>query len=128
MMRLDIPKDASVIVADVLLEHKGSKKKVRMALDTGATYLIVPWGIAASLGLQPEISKERVEIITASGTERVPLVNLPSVSVGDAAVKGVKAVVHDLPSKSYVDGLLGLSFLRNFDVRLNFRQGYIELS
>jgi len=39
----------------------------------------------------------------------------------------VKAIVHDLPAKSYVDGLLGLSFLRNFELNINFREGCLEL-
>ena len=31
------------------------------------------------------------------------------------------------PAKSYVDGLLGLSFLRNFNLHIGFKEGYLEL-
>jgi len=71
---------APVIILIVLLEGKGnSKQKIRMALDTGATYTMIPWKTAEILGLEPELSKERIEIITASGMEKAPLVTLNSI-------------------------------------------------
>jgi hypothetical protein len=36
-------------------------------------------------------------------------------------------VVHDLPPKSRVDGLLGLSFLSNFNIHLLLRDGLLEI-
>jgi predicted aspartyl protease len=67
-------------------------------------------------------------MVTASGVERAPLITLESVSLGGEEVKEVQALVHDLPPRSYVDGLLGLSFLRNFRVSLNFKEGILELT
>jgi len=55
------------------------------------------------------------------------LVSFDSVRVLGKEAKNVKAIVHDLPAKSYVDGLLGLSFLRNFNVHLNFKEGTLEI-
>ncbi|MGA1796657.1 MAG: TIGR02281 family clan AA aspartic protease [bacterium] len=101
--------------------------KPKLALDTGATYVMIPWEIAEVLGLEPELSGERVDIVTASGVEKVPLVTLKSVTVLGKEAKMVKAAIHDLPPRSYVDGLLGLSFLRNFKVSLDFRQGILEI-
>lgn len=73
---------APIIIITVLLEGKDKgKQKIRMALDTGATYTMIPWKIAENLGLEPELSKERIEIITASGVEKVPLVTVKSVTV-----------------------------------------------
>ena len=89
---------------------------------------MIPWRLAKALGLKPEISEEKVETVTASGTEIAPLVTLSSVKALGNEAKDVKALVHDLPPKSYVDGLLGLSFLKNFNVNLNFREGTLEIS
>jgi len=100
---------APVIILTILLEGQGSsKQKIRVALDTGATYTIIPWETAEVLGLEPELSKERIEIITASGVERAPLITLKSIVVLGKRIERVEAVVHDLPPKSYVDGLLGV--------------------
>lgn len=100
----------------------------QMALDTGATYLMIPWKIAAALGLKPEMAQETTQIITASGVVMAPLVTLKSVRIGNMEASDVKAVVHDLPASSYVDGLLGLSFLKNFKITLDFLKGELEIN
>ncbi|MBI2583178.1 MAG: retroviral-like aspartic protease family protein [Candidatus Aenigmarchaeota archaeon] len=120
-------KDSSVIVLDVFIGNKGIRKKIRMALDTGATYVMIPWEVAEILELKPELSKERIETVTASGVEKVPLVNLEIVRVLDKEARTIRAIVHDLPSRSYVDGLLGLSFLKNFNLHINFKEGTLEI-
>ena len=101
--------------------------RVTLALDTGASYVMIPWEIAEALELRPELSREFTEVITASSVEKVPIVYLERVSVVGEVAQNVKAVVHDLPEKSYVDGLLGLSFLRNFKVTLDFKEGVLTL-
>ncbi len=66
-------------------------------------------------------------MVTASGVELAPIIELKSMSVLGKKAFSIKAIVHDLPPKSYVDGLLGLSFLKNFELRINFRKGELEL-
>ena len=119
---------APVIILMVLLEGKGnSKQKIRMALDTGATYTMIPWETAEILGLEPELSKERIEIITASGVEKTPLVTLKYMVVLGKRIEGVKVVVHDLPPKSYVDGLLGVKSLAELKLKIDFSEGILEV-
>ena len=117
---------APVIMLPVKLEGR-IIETARMALDTGATYVVIPWDLAESLGYQPERSRERIEMVTASGVERAPLITLQSVRVAGLEARRVKALVHDLPPRSFVDGLLGLSFLRNFRFCLDFQRGLLEL-
>ena len=117
-----------VIILTILLEGKGnSKQKIRVALDTGATYTMIPWKTAEVLGLEPELSKEKIEIITASGVEKAPLVTLNSILVLGKRIEGVEVVVHDLPPKSYVDGLLGLKLLVELRLKIDFREGILEV-
>ncbi len=123
--RLDIQE--SVISLKVRVEGEREVKKINMALDTGATYVMLPWEIAEVLGYEPELSKERINIITASGVEKAPLIILKVVGVLGKRAENIKAIVHDLPQESYVDGLLGLSFLKNFKVCLDFRNGVLEI-
>ena len=98
-----------------------------MALDTGATYTVIPWDVAERLGYDPAVATRRVVITTASAIERVPLIVLERMRVLDVEAREVEVVVHDLPPKSRVDGLLGLSFLRRFNINLSFREGFLEL-
>jgi len=117
-----------VIILSVLLEGSSkSKQKIRMALDTGATYTMIPWKTAELLGLEPELSKERIEIITASGVEKAPLVTVKSMITLGKRIEGVDVVVHDLPPKSYVDGLLGLKSLVEFRLKVDFNEGTLEV-
>ncbi|MBU1486530.1 retropepsin-like domain-containing protein [bacterium] len=98
-----------------------------MALDTGATYTMIPWETAEILGLEPELSKERIEIITASGVEKAPLVTLKYMVVLRKRIEGVEVVVHDLPPKSYVDGLLGVKSLVELKLKIDFSEGILEV-
>lgn len=127
MGRLPFDVTTPVIILDVEIEGRSGVTTKRMALDTGATFVIIPREVAELLGYRPELSEEKTTMITASGVESAPLVTLKSVSALGKRAGNVKAIVHDLPAKSYVDGLLGLSFLRNFNNTLNFREGYLEL-
>ena len=126
-MRYEFDTGAPVIVLRVTLEGEDIEKKMDMALDTGATYTMVPWDIADVLGYEPGISKELVPMVTASGVERAPPISLKSLNMLGVTAHNIKAIVHDLPEKSYVDGLLGLSFLRRFKICLDFREGILDI-
>ncbi len=127
-MKLKFDPESPVIVIEPELEGKVITERIKMALDTGATYTMIPWKVARALGLNPEISERRVNITTASGIESVPLVSLKSITLFDKKVENIDVVIHDLPPMSYVDGLLGLSFLKKFEVYLNFRKGILEIN
>ena len=88
---------------------------------------MIPWEFAEILGYEPEVSKKRVPIITASGIEKAPLVTLKSMVFLGKKARKVSAVVHNLPQRSYVDGLLGLSYLKNFDIHICFKRGTLEI-
>ena len=124
-MRID--KTASIIVLRPLLFGPAGKCRVEMALDTGATYTMIPWDVAERLGYRPGTSATRVAITTASTIEKAPLITLERVRVLDVEAQKVMVVVHDLPPKSRVDGLLGLSFLSNFNIHLLLRDGLLEI-
>lgn len=126
MAKYHFPSAAPVIALFAKIEGKIIFEP-KLALDTGATYCMIPWEIAETLGIRPELSKETVNIITASGVEKSPLVILKTVEALGKKVTNVKAVVHDLPPQSYVDGLLGLSFLRHFKISIDFQNGILEI-
>lgn len=77
--------------------------------------------------LNPDAPVITLYITTASGTEKAPLITVSCVSVLGKEARDVPCVVHDLPETSRVDGLLGLSFLRDFEIRLDFRNGTLEI-
>lgn len=100
-------------------------KTASVVLDTGATYTLIPWHLAEALGYKPTISKESATITTASSSILVPIITLKSVTVLGKKANDIKAIVHNLPENSRVDGLLGLSYLRNFKVKIDFGKGIL---
>ena len=124
-MRLD-PQATSVIVRVEVVGPLGSRL-VSMAVDTGATYVVVPWRIAEALGYNPAIAPRRITIATVTSVESLPLIKLRWVRALEGEAQDVEAVCHDLASGGTVDGLLGLSFLKHFDIDLHFKRGVLEL-
>jgi clan AA aspartic protease (TIGR02281 family) len=123
-MRLD--PNAPIIIVSVEIGGESGSKLVDMALDTGATYVMIPWQVAEALGHDPAVSTRRVNLTTASSVEIAPLITLRWVRALDQEFTDVDAACHDLPPGSRVQGLLGLSFLKYFDVDLHFLRGVLE--
>ena len=119
--------DSPVLVLFVKLSGPSGIRRVKMALDTGATYVLIPHHIAESLGYDPASSRERVPLTTASGVEIVPLISLETISVLGKKVNDVKTVCHDLPPTGHIDGLLGLSYFRKFRIKMDFIEGMLEI-
>lgn len=126
MVKYVFDPDAPVIVLYVRLGNSQTRR-VMMALDTGATYTMIPWDIAEALGYEPAFSRQKIDMTTASGTEKTPLITVDCVSVLGKEARNVPCIVHDLPETSRVDGLLGLSFLRRFKFCLDFKEGVLEI-
>lgn len=129
MSKTTFDPESPIIELDIILyDEGGTKRRIKAAVDTGATYTMIPWDIAEALGYKPEISKEKVTLITASGVETAPVVEIKKINFLDENVDNVPVVCHDLPPKSYVVGLLGSSFLRHFKIIMDYRKGSLEIT
>jgi aspartyl protease family protein len=115
------------IVLFITICHGTIKRRLKMVLDTGATYCMIPWHIAEELGYKPALLKESIAVHTANGQIHVPIITVESIMVLGKTVKNCKVLIHDLPETSRVDGLIGLSFLKKCKVMIDFRKGVLEL-
>ncbi|MFQ5894320.1 MAG: TIGR02281 family clan AA aspartic protease [Nitrospinota bacterium] len=105
------------------------RKRATFILDTGATFTTISPELARAVGLSIPKDAKRVRLTTALGeVVEAPLVRLSSVRVRTAEARDVEAVVHSMgrPGKALA-GLLGLSFLRHFDVTIDSAQGQLIL-
>jgi len=102
------------------------KVKGRFLVDTGATSVALTQEFAEKLGL--ELSKARtVPIQTANGLTTARLTKVQSIELQGAHATDVEVTVSStLPPG--MDGLLGLSFLARFEMRLDARAGRLELT
>ena len=103
-------------------------ERVEMALDTGATLVVIPTSVAHSLGYSIYRPEDMLPLTTPSGLVHAPIITLSSVEVLGAVATDVRAACIDMPLSIGVGGLLGLSFLRNFDVDLHFRSGVVRFN
>lgn len=118
----------SIIPVDVLLEGPDGQQLIRMAVDTGASYTVAPLWAMRAIGYHPSTAGHTIEFIAAGSIERKPLVTVQTVHAFGFRVAQVPVVCHDLPAQSPVKGLLGLNFLRHFNVHLNFLVRRLVLS
>lgn len=100
----------------------------RLLVDTGASMVVISRAVAGRLGI--EITKEMgtVSAVLADGsiTKAVPVV-LDSVKVGHSEVKNVDAAISEAPPGEGLDGLLGMTFLRYFHVKLDSDENCLVL-
>ena len=102
-------------------------RTIPMALDTGAVLTVIPIETALAIGYNPARTIKRVEMVTASGVELAPRLTVRRIRCLGETVMNLDVVCHDLPAQSPVKGLLGLNFLRLFNVHLNFLHKRLEL-
>ena len=118
-------KNNNIITIDVVVAAKRTAV-ARFALDTGATNVILSSKLADLIGIERNLKNEEY-MFTASKLEKVPIVTIPKITVISKTAKNVKAMIMDLPKGARVDGLLGLSYLKNFKLTVDFKKGEIRL-
>ncbi|MEW6102555.1 MAG: retropepsin-like aspartic protease [bacterium] len=127
MIEIKIDEKAPLIILTVVVNSKIGKRRIGMVVDTGATYTIIPWDIAEALGYKPELSQEKITIITASGIEIAPLIKIDKIEVLGKEIKDVWVVCHDLPPQSGVKGLLGIDSLRRLKIQIDFNKNLLKV-
>lgn len=120
------PKTPSIIVKAKIQSAKGIAY-ADLVFDTGASLVMLPYKLAIAVGL-PIDPKRTIRTTTASSIETSSITTIPELNVLGQAVKNVDCIVRDLPKASFVDGLLGLNFIRHFNVLLDFKRGVLELT
>ena len=100
-------------------------RPLRFLLDTGATDVVLnsnsprTEGLAAFTGSVENSGANSVENIPSTESSQV-------VRMGSRAISGLKLIAIPYPPDAW-DGVLGLSYLRNFDVRIDYRRKSIFL-
>jgi predicted aspartyl protease len=97
-------------------------------VDTGATSTLVNVGMLVAIGLRtigydPAMAAERVQVTTGSGVEFAPRVVMQRVSALGQERLGFPVLGHTLPPSASVDGLLGPDFLRGLNLRNRLSRG-----
>lgn len=91
-----------------------------LVVDTGAAVVAISKKIAGRLEINPDDSVEDVQFTLADGSLiKSKVIRIKSVTVGNSTVYDVAAAVIDNPPGPGIDGLLGMSFLNNFNIKMD---------
>jgi clan AA aspartic protease (TIGR02281 family) len=119
--RIEFSKDSQGIIIEATLNNK---VKVSLVLDTGASVILLGKGVAEKLGINPGNMKPDAKITVADGRKvDAKYITLESVKVVNVeAVKVEAAIIFDeIGDAGFHDGLLGMSFLKRFNFKVDQR-------
>ncbi|MDQ2732773.1 MAG: retropepsin-like domain-containing protein [Armatimonadota bacterium] len=101
---------------------------VTLALDTGATVTMINRPIIEQLGYDVARAPDYRRVTTGSRVETVPFLMIDQIEPLGCTRYSLPVVCHTLPSTFSIDGLLGLNFLREQQLLIDFRTGLISLN
>jgi predicted aspartyl protease len=92
-----------------------------LLVDTGASLTVLSTKLAAQLELPINANTRRSLVRVAGGREiPVPRVRLASMKLGTATIENLYVGVYDVfPTTSQVHGVLGMDFMRHFNVSID---------
>lgn len=126
-MNLPFDGKQGLIVIHAELTGPTGSALLRLALDTGATATLVNVGMLVSIGHDPALSSDRLQVTTGSGVEFAPRITLEKIAALGEERTNFPILCHTLPPSAGVDGLLGLDFFRARMLTIDFRRGQIFL-
>lgn len=122
---IPVTKIGGSMVVQVLLNNSVD---AHLIVDTGATMTVISYDLGIELGLLSGSDVSLNTVNTAGGSVQVSMTKVGTMQVGAAKASNVAVAIHDLPDGiSGVSGLLGMSFLRNFEVTLDADRGLLRL-
>jgi clan AA aspartic protease (TIGR02281 family) len=114
----------------IVVASLNNEVNVSLILDTGAALVVLKKSIAGELGIDLDRSGPEIELVVADGRR----VKARSIILNSVEVEGVQAnnvqaaVIMDEENDSdFGDGLLGMSFLRNFNFKIDHANNKIIL-
>jgi aspartyl protease family protein len=127
MTRYPLERVGNLLVTKAAVSGPAGVKVLRLLVDTGSVYTILPVEVLESVGCSPAMSVEHVRIITGSGYLIAPKVQVVWLQCLGQRVDRMAVVAHTLPIGSLVDGLLGMDFLSPLGARLLVADRVIEV-
>jgi predicted aspartyl protease len=111
----------------VRVRIKGPLKEYEgfFALDTGATTTLINSQILEAIGYTDINVIDKITFTTGSGKEKAKIIKVQSIIALGITKTNFKVISHQLPLTTYVDGLLGIDFLKGKKLTLDFVKGEI---
>ena len=121
--RFDPASDLIIVTARIWGPH--GDKPLSLAVDTAATHTHIVPDILDDLGYSPRDGEQMTTVRSAIGSEPGYMMRATRFAALGFTMKDFRIHVHDLPEGIGIDGLLGLSFLKQFNYEIRSTGGRI---
>ena len=116
-----------LIVVRAELHGPSAEIGLNLALDTGASQTMVNVLPLTLAGYLLEAATEHVEVTTGSGVAYAPRLPVSCFSALGHKKTEFSMLAHTLPPSAGIDGLLGLDFMQDRVLRVDFRRSLVSL-
>ena len=121
----DAGADLILVEGRVWGPHAKQSRPIRLVVDTGAAETIVIEDLGDELGYSPQQGEAITVIRSAIGREEGYLIRVARFSCLGHHASDFRVHAHDLPDGWGIEGLIGLSFLRQFNNEVRSVEGRI---
>ena len=126
-MKFRFKADYGLVYVRVKVSFADREVVLNLALDTGASGTIISAKKLIEVGYDLDKPEDEIYITTGSGLIFVPKFTIEKLTALGKEKTNFQIIAHDFPPTSTVDGILGLDFLRENILKINFVKGEIEL-
>ena len=116
-----------VVVVPAELFGPSGSVVLHLAVDTGATHTMINVALLAFAGYDPSLAPDRIQVTTGSGVEYAPRVLTDRFRALGQEREAFPVLAHTLPPSAHVDGLLGLDYMREQTLTIDFRRATVLL-
>lgn len=118
----------AILICTAIVKSKAGQKLLRLAVDTGSSFTVIPYEAAVKLNLDLTQAQEKETIVTANGLVYAPVIKVPLFGALGIELHDFKVLCHDLPVQSRVEGVLGLDFLSHFQPYRKFEEEIFKIA
>jgi predicted aspartyl protease len=108
-------------------DTEGTVIKVRLLVDTGASFTSLPTKITSLIGVASENSPKTRRVTAGNGVIVAPVVVIPWFNCLGQRIENFPVMAHTLPPVAFVDGLLGMDFLQRYRAKIGVAEAEIQV-
>ena len=109
----------------MMVSGRVNRIPVDFVVDTGAGLVVIPPAVARRAHI-PLDGAVAVELQTANGRVKVPMVVVEKLEIGSLTARGISAAVQDIKGDGRT-GLLGMNFLRSYKMTVDHNRSMLYL-
>lgn len=102
-------------------------RDIKLVLDTGATISGISEKLAIELGYDLLQSGITQDFDTAGGTQPLSIITIKRIDFAGSQYRNHKVLCNEHFDNMFIDGVIGLDILRNYNISINFDRNSIEL-